>query len=145
MKFLEKNALNQLLDQLNEKYPVLVPGDLGGLTQFVPYDQVKAGEATLFLNGNVTVSPKTVYLPQSEAMYKFRAQGKKLAIEEMPEMENMQVVFGMRHCDARGILCLDKVFLDDKFADPQYRDKREKTIVFALACNNPKPTCFCES
>ena len=23
MKFLEKNALNQLLDQLNEKYPVL--------------------------------------------------------------------------------------------------------------------------
>ncbi len=63
---------------------MLVPVDYNGLTQFAPYSQVQEGVSKLYFDGNVTVSPKTVYLPQSEAMYKFRAQGKKLAIEELP-------------------------------------------------------------
>ena len=145
MKFIEKTNLTSLLAQLDAQYRLLVPVDYHGLTQFAPYSQVESGVSQLYLDGNVTVSPKTVYLPQSEAMYKFSAQGKKLAIEEMPPLDRMQVLFGVRHCDTKAIQCLDKVFLDDTFADPQYKDKRDKTIVFSLACNNPKATCFCES
>ncbi|MBR2626760.1 MAG: hypothetical protein IKD30_00735, partial [Peptococcaceae bacterium] len=145
MKTVEKAKLDGFLGQLAQKYSVLVPVDYNGLTQFAPYSQVQEGVSKLYLDGNVTVSPKTVYLPQSEAMYKFRAQGKKLAIEEMPAMDKQQVVFGVRHCDTKAIQCLDKVFLDEKFEDPQYKDKRDNTIVFSLACNNPKATCFCES
>ena len=145
MKFIEKTSLTALLTQLDAQYRLLVPVDYHGLTQFAPYSQVQEGVSQLYLDGNVTVSPKTVYLPQSEAMYKFSAQGKKLAIEEMPALDCVQVLFGVRHCDTKAIQCLDKVFLDDTFTDPQYKDKRDKTIVFALACNNPKATCFCES
>lgn len=145
MKTLEKAKLDSFLTQLGQQYSVLVPVDYNGLTQFAPYSQVQEGVSQLYLDGNVTVSPKTVYLPQSEAMYKFRAQGKKLAIEEMPTLDKQQVVFGVRHCDTKAIQCLDRVFLDEKFEDPQYRDKRDNTIVFSLACNNPKATCFCES
>ena len=68
--------------QLNVQYRLLVPVEYKGLTQFAPYSQVEYGVSQFYLDGNVTVSPKTVYLPQSEAMYKFSAQGKKLAIEE---------------------------------------------------------------
>ena len=145
MKFLNKNNLTDFLEQLHVNYRLLVPADYHGLTQFVPYSQVKAGVSQLYLDGNVTVSPKTAYFPQSEAMYKFSAQGKKLAIEEMPMLDTTQVLFGVRHCDTKAIQCLDQVFLDDTFTDPQYKDKRDKTIVFALACNTPKATCFCES
>ncbi len=145
MKTLEKAKLDGFLSQLAQQYRVLVPVDYNGLTQFAPYSQVQEGVSKLYFDGNVTVSPKTVYLPQSEAMYKFRAQGKKLAIEELPELDKQQVVFGVRHCDTKAIQCLDKVFLDEKFEDPQYKNKRENTIVFSLACNNPKATCFCES
>ena len=145
MKYVEKSKLDDMLKQLNNSYRVLVPVDYSGLTQFAPYSQVEEGISQLYFGGNVTVSPKTAYLPQSEAMYKFRAQGKKLAIEEMPAMEKPQVLFGVRHCDTKAIQCLDKVFLDEKFEDPQYKDKRDNTVVFSLACNNPKPTCFCES
>ncbi|MBQ2777402.1 MAG: hypothetical protein IJF50_07855, partial [Peptococcaceae bacterium] len=145
MKFIEKTNLTALLTQLDAQYRLLVPVDYHGLTQFAPYSQVQEGVSQLYLDSNVTVSPKTVYLPQSEAMYKFSAQGKKLAIEEMPALDCVQVLFGVRHCDTKAIQCLDKVFLDDTFTDPQYKDKRDKTIVFALACNNPKATCFCES
>ena len=145
MKTLEKAKLDSFLTQLGQQYSVLVPVDYNGLTQFAPYSQVQEGVSQLYLDGNVTVSPKTVYLPQSEAMYKFRAQGKKLAIEEMPALDKQQVVFGVRHCDTKAIQCLDRVFLDEKFEDPQYKNKRDNTVVFSLACNNPKATCFCES
>ncbi len=145
MKFLDKNNLDTMLAQLANNHRLLVPVDYNGLTQFAPYSQVTAGVSQLYFGGNVTVSPKTAYLPQTEAMYKFSAQGKKLAIEEMPPLDTTQVLFGVRHCDTKAIQCLDKVFLDDKFEDPQYKDKRDNTIVFSLACNNPKATCFCES
>ena len=117
MKTVEKAKLDGFLAQLAQKYGVLVPVDYNGLTQFAPYSQVQEGVSKLYLDGNVTVSPKTAYLPQSEAMYKFRAQGKKLAIEEMPKMDKQQVLFGVRHCDTKAIQCLDKVFLDEKFED----------------------------
>ena len=145
MKTIEKAKLDSLFAQLAQNYSLLVPVDYNGLTQFAPYSQVQEGVSQLYLDGNVTVSPKTAYLPQSEAMYKFRAQGKKLAIEEMAGLDKQQVLFGVRHCDTKAIQCLDKVFLDEKFEDPQYKNKREQNIVFSLACNNPKATCFCES
>lgn len=145
MKFLDKSNLNNLLGQLAQKYSLLVPVDYKGLTQFAPYSQVQEGVSELYLNGNVTLSPKTVFLPQSEAMYKFKAQGKSLAIEEMPLSDQKQVLFGVRHCDVKGIQCLDRVFLDEAFEDPQYKNKRENNIIFALACNEPKPSCFCAS
>lgn len=145
MKFLDKSQLDSLLAQFAEQYDLLVPVNDNNLTQFAPYEKVKAGIAQLYFDGNVTVSPKTAYLPQSEAMYKFRAQGKNLAIEEMPALDRVRVLFGVRHCDTKAIQCLDKVFLDDSFEDPQYKEKREQTIVFSLACNHPKATCFCAS
>ena len=100
MKFLYKNNLEQFLLQLNSHHRVLVPVEFNGLTQFAPYSQVQAGVSKLYFDGNVTVSPKTVFLPQSEAMYKFSAQGKKLAIEEMPALDRTQVLFGVRHCSS---------------------------------------------
>lgn len=145
MKFIDKSKLDSVLGQLAQKYSVLVPVDYHGLTQFAPYGQVQEGISGLYLEENVLLSPKTVFLPQSEAMYKFRAQGKRLAIEEMPADDSPQILFGVRHCDVKGIECLDKVFLDPQFVDPQYEEKRKKTTIFALACNEPKATCFCSS
>ena len=103
MKTIEKAKLDSLLAQLAQNYSLLVPVDYNGLTQFAPYSQVQEGVSQLYLDGNVTVSPKTAYLPQSEAMYKFRAQGKKLAIEEMAGLDKQQVLFGVRHCDTKAI------------------------------------------
>ena len=142
---MEKAKLNDVLTQLARENDVLVPVDYDGLTQFANYEMVQNGKCELFFGGNVTLSPKTVYMPQAEAMYRFKAQGKSLAIEEMPQSDRTQILFGMRHCDTRGISALDKVFLDEKFPDPQYQAKRENTVVFSLACNHPKATCFCGS
>ncbi|MEE0777002.1 MAG: 4Fe-4S dicluster domain-containing protein, partial [Bacillota bacterium] len=48
-------------------------------------------------------------------------------------------------CDCSGLQCLDKVFLTRGFEDPYYRGRRENSLIFSLACNGSKDTCFCQS
>ena len=146
MIVIDKNKLNDLLDALNQSYQVIVPAKSADLTQFMPYDAVKEKNAEIILNENTVLSPKWLYLPQSEGMYAFWAKNKKLEIVDLPsDLEKMRIVFPVRHCDVQGIACLDKVFLDERHVDGQYLEKREKTVVMALMCNNPKDSCFCAS
>ena len=145
MQTLDKKQLDQFLAALSEDARVFVPVDQNGLTQYVPYTLITQGQAQMVWNQNTTVAPKSIFLPQTEAIYAYKAQGKDLAIAQIPPDEQPQVVFAMRHCDVQAIVCLDKVFLDPRYVDAQYAQKREKTTVFALRCNAPKPTCFCTS
>jgi len=46
----------------------------------------------------------------------------------------------MRKCDLNALLILDKVMFD-----PFYREKRKKTILIGLYCENPDEYCFCNS
>jgi len=146
MLILNKSKLNEFLDALNGTYQVIVPTKSADLTQYAPYELVKSEQAKLVLDGNTVLSPKALYLPQSEAMYAFWANGKKLAIADLPSaIDKVRVVFPVRHCDVKGIACLDQVFLDERHIDPQYLEKRENTVIMALMCNEPKDSCFCES
>ena len=55
-----------------------------------------------------------------------------------------RVLFGIRPCDARGLMLLDKVFAGG-CSDPYYVDKRNGTVVVSLGCDDPNPSCFCLS
>ena len=63
----------------------------------------------------------------------------------VPPPNEALVLFGVRPCDARAFLCLDKVFLDPQCIDPYYAARRERSLVICLACNTPCETCFCTS
>jgi ferredoxin len=55
------------------------------------------------------------------------------------------VVIGIRPCDAKAFFVLDKIFTNDQYTDPYWREKREATVLIGLGCNAPCPTCFCTS
>ena len=55
-----------------------------------------------------------------------------------------QILFGVRPCDAKGILFLDKIFGGD-IKDPYYEMRREKTTIVSLGCTHPDKACFCSS
>ena len=139
MQTLDKKQLDQFLAVLSEDARVFVPADQNGLTQFVPYTLIQQGQAQMVWSQNTTVAPKSIFLPQTEAIYAYKAQGKDLAVAQIPPDEQPQVIFAMRHCDVQAIVCLDKVFLDPRYVDAQYAQKREKTTVFALRSISPKP------
>jgi len=56
-----------------------------------------------------------------------------------------QVIFGLRPCDARGLVQMDNVFggYGGFYYDPLYNARREATTVLAVACAVPRSTCFC--
>jgi sulfhydrogenase subunit beta (sulfur reductase) len=53
---------------------------------------------------------------------------------------------GIRPCDAKAMTFMDMIFCQDDYTNDVYwRDKRDKTLLISLACNDPCPTCFCKS
>jgi sulfhydrogenase subunit beta (sulfur reductase) len=81
---------------------------------------------------NFRLPPKREFFPQCEA------------IDGNGDAQEM-VLFGVRPCDALALDYVDKVFIDERFTDPFYKNKRDKTLVISMACENPESTCFCSS
>jgi ferredoxin len=91
-----------------------------------------AGEELILDFGNFRLPPKREFFPQCEVINR--------------DASNEQVtIFGIRPCDAQALECLDKVFIDEIFVDPQYKERRNNTLVISLACENPENSCFCTS
>ena len=55
----------------------------------------------------------------------------------------IQVIFGLKACDIRGIEVYDRVFLNNDPIDPFYKIRRENTLLIAADCPEPEPSCFC--
>jgi formate hydrogenlyase subunit 6/NADH:ubiquinone oxidoreductase subunit I len=52
---------------------------------------------------------------------------------------------GVRSCELHAIAVQDKVFLGDRFSDPDYRARREQLFIVAVNCGQAGGTCFCVS
>lgn len=143
MKYMaiNKKELPNLVDALMAKYQVLAPVEKDGR---VVFQQVRSAAETRLDRANASVPPKEAFFPQSERMFSFKMTGGDGAVKEPPAAEK-RVLLGVRPCDARSLLMLDKVFDSEPYKNPSYVDRREKTVVIALGCNQPASTCFCTS
>ena len=98
---------------------------------------------------NTHMSPKEAYFPQTERMMAFHKDMAKsdanvykpLGLDEVKPT----VIFGIRSCDALGLVVDDKVFQNNRFTDPYWKSKYESSIKIGLACSEPGPNCFCAS
>lgn len=52
---------------------------------------------------------------------------------------------GMRACELAAVDVQDRVFLQQGYADPTYRARRERAFFIAVDCTQAAPTCFCAS
>ncbi len=87
-------------------------------------------------------SPKEHVFPRSEAVYRYRADGGTVSLEDPPAIGTQQILLGVRPCDAAGLVRLDEIFLSGH-ADVQYADRRALTTVVSVVCTDPAPECFC--
>jgi ferredoxin len=138
-KLISHVNLDRLLARLREKSIVYAPGrDKTGEVVLSEWPQKEP--LTLEFK-NFRQSPKALFLPQNQTLLYFQ-DGKW---EEPSFTARETVLFGVRPCDARALLALDRVFLDGEQDDPYYARLREKTTVIALACTRAMPSCFCTS
>jgi len=138
-KLIARTNLERLLARLRERGIVYAPGiDEAGDAALIEWPQKEPVtlEFTNFLR-----PPKAFFLPQAQTLLRF-----KNGIWEEPSLPDRRAfLFGVRPCDARALLALDRVFLDGDQNDPYYVRLRGSTEVIALACARAMSSCFCTS
>jgi sulfhydrogenase subunit beta (sulfur reductase) len=140
-KVIEKSKLPDLINNLTKEYEVYAPVKDKNIVSF---DRITS-ENQVCLNFQNTKKPlKEVFLPQTETLFTYKANGKEVEVAESPAVNGGRVVLGVRPCDARSLVLLDKVF-SGQYEDVYYLKKRKNTTVVGLACNHPLSTCFCTS
>lgn len=92
--------------------------------------------------GPTGASIKTFYFPQPEALMTCTLENnhpEKGLMREAARPTTMQVVVGVRPCDARSVLLNNLPFAED----PLYQANRERTVLVGFSCEQELPTCFC--
>lgn len=140
-KVISKDEMIRFVDTLVRDYQVFAPTKEGSIVSF---SEIDSGAQVFFGYTNSKRVPKEVFFPQSERMFEFHRGEEGMEVLEVSS-QGGRVLFGVRPCDARGFVLLDKVFDSSDYKDVYYVDKRSNTVVFGLACNRPLSTCFCTS
>jgi len=110
-----------------------LPGEAGALE--------KALDTVNLKDEQVVVSPKCAFFPQLENMFRF---DKEKITEEINASKKL--IFGVRPCDAKGILFVDEFFKKD-LKDIYYLSRAKDRLIVAIGClAPPRPgACFCAS
>ena len=105
------------------------------LAALAPEDEIALDYA------NFRLPPKRFFIPAGETIGTYDGGTLNATLPS----EGAFILFGMRPCDARSLLHLDRVFLGDGCVDPYYAARREQATIVALSCRHPARTCFCSS
>jgi len=135
-----KNELLRWLEGLSRERRLVAPVRTDSLTLFQTTGKVE--EIALDFT-NTTLSPKEWFFPATEAL--FSLERKDGTVELVPNtVDRETVIFGIRPCDASGLIILDKAFLAAP-ADAQYQQHRSRAALVGIACTSACPECFCTS
>ena len=67
-----------------------------------------------------------------------------LEVEE-PAPPPRYAFLGVRSCDLHAVAIQDRVFMDDRYVDPDYEARRRDAFFVAVNCGRAGGTCFCTS
>ena len=145
-----KERLTELLIKNTENKEVFVPQKINGTTNFHILDNYSKID---FDSVRTKTPAKEILFPQSERILKTTTKnGKIIEIKEIAGIKET-ILFGLRPCDAKGMLLLDNFFMDterkdggrQENIDPHWKEHREKTLLISVACTRPLSTCSCTS
>ena len=144
-RVIKKTELSHFVNRLLQKHRVYAPVRQQKMTNF---QEISSADQVYLSLANTTLSPKSIMLPQSKAMFEFNLDitaGQAGILQETETDHFPRLIFGIRPCDARAFQLLDLNFNTPSHLDPWWVRRREITTLVGLACNNPCPTCFCTS
>ena len=133
---LQKGNLENFLQKLGEEFAVFAPVMSDGIVSFL---ELRPGQKSVLDFPRTHKPPKDIFYPQTEVMLRYGRDGLQSA-----EYKGKPIaLFGVRPCDAKSFILLERVFIEPKYKDPYWVARRNKTLIFSLACNDPLPSCFC--
>jgi ferredoxin len=109
----------------------------------VIFKEVKNVNKVVLHYANSVKPPKELFFPQTQELFKYKKTPEmKVSESEIPSEKVL--MFGVRPCDARSFLIMDKLFYWD-YEDHLYKQARDNTVIIGLACTSPHYNCFCTS
>ncbi len=141
-KILDKERLSDWIAALAKSgMEVNAPALEDGVWTYKPVDG-----AVRMDHPNTKQPPKGFAFPQREVFFSFeQIKGEAPRLKQVLPESPQRVVFGVRPCDGRGAVRMDRVF-GNQVDDPYYQARRKNVAYVGLACNTaPAPTCFCKS
>lgn len=93
-----------------------------------------------------TMSIKPLFFPRTAKVMKFVATSAGTDVSEVDEdpLAVKRVILGVKHCDARSLQVLDKVYNWD-YIDTDYQNRRQNTVIISTRCDKADTHCFCTS
>ena len=143
--YLAKDKLLPLVGLLMARYRVAAPVAVGDYHQFQILTQPEQLDLTY---RNTRLSPKDLFHPQSEKLFRFSTAADDPDANILKEVERDQgprLVFGIRPCDARALRLVDVNFDTADCHDPWWVERRRNTLLVGLGCTAPCATCFCSA
>lgn len=135
---LTQSQLEKWLDELVKSVTLVAPVRIQGKTS---YKQISRSSEIAWNFTRTNLSPKTWLLPMTESLFTIR-QGSETTLQK-PAKPAQTVLFGVRPCDARGMLALDALFIDKAPVDASFASRRQATTIIGLACPQMWDSCFC--
>ncbi|MEW6040476.1 MAG: 4Fe-4S dicluster domain-containing protein [Elusimicrobiota bacterium] len=132
-----KSELDKLLEDILKKHKLVAPVNVDNLILFQNVDSI---DRIVFDYANTVKPVKELFFPQRETLFTY--SGSQTVMAEVQSASS--VIFGVRPCDIRSLLILDKAF-DGDYKDPYYIEKRKNTVLLGLSCEEPEPSCYCTS
>ncbi|MBW2109695.1 MAG: 4Fe-4S ferredoxin, partial [Deltaproteobacteria bacterium] len=142
---IQREALPELIERLRQSYHVFAPVERQGLVLF---ERIEDGEAAQWSFRNTRLSPKGLFLPQTQAMFSFNLNSGATEAHILRPCSNVQdrrAVLAIRPCDARALELVDVNFNTPEYQDPWWVKARQATTVVGVGCTKPCSTCFCAS
>lgn len=144
--YLGADELMPWLEKQAQTHRVLAPAKEGHAVVFRP---LVPGQPLVLERARL--SPKAAVIPTGEALVRFTAIKDpadpgtlSYSLEDCATIDpGLTLIFACRSCDARGLLALDKAYMDGPYKDPYYLARRERTVVMVQSCADPCPSCFC--
>jgi ferredoxin len=138
--------LDGLIQIWQKSYPVFVPAlarPAVAATDCAPgWRRILADEPLTLPVGPTPASVKTFFFPQPETMMTFSLEENHpegVGMREPVDSRGMQVVLGVRPCDAASVLLNGLQFTDDPF----FMANCQRTALVGFTCETRLSTCFC--
>lgn len=88
---------------------------------------------------------KRYLFPPDHVLWRATREGRGFTLWAGHEPAPSFAFIGVRGCELAAIRIQDRVFLGGPYVDPEYRERRARAFLVAVACAEPGGTCFCAS
>ena len=138
-----KNEIARLYIELSEEFNFYAPiKEQGNLV----FKKVLNPDDIVLDYYNSKIPPKDVLFPETEVLFEYETDGKNVTnIIERTDLEEKNIIFGIRPCDAHSFVLLENFFGFGDVKDEIFLKKRANSLLFGIGCNTLKSTCFCTS